>query len=102
MSKILNFPFDFCPIFSQEMLSRSSLETQKLELMSIISDLKLQQASIERENMELRNNLHMNNNGDLKKPLLSRNSPQPHVAITTPQHSSSGPVRINFLLDVSF
>lgn len=84
------------------MLSRSSLETQKLELMSIISDLKLQQASIERENMELRNNLHMNNNGDLKKPLLSRNSPQPHVAITTPQHSSSGPVRINFLLDVSF
>lgn len=102
MSKILNFPFDFCPIFLQEMLSRSSLETQKLELMSIISDLKLQQASIERENMELRNNLHMNNNGDLKKPLLSRNSPQPHVAITTPQHSSSGPVRINFLLDVSF
>lgn len=102
MIKILNSPFDFCPIFLQEMLSRSSLETQKLELMSIISDLKLQQASIERENMELRNNLHMNNNGDLKKPLLSRNSPQPHVAITTPQHSSSGPVRINFLLDVSF
>ncbi|XP_045479062.1 liprin-beta-1 isoform X3 [Harmonia axyridis] len=75
----------------REMLSRSSLETQKLELMSIISDLKLQQAAAERENMELRNNLHMNNNGDLKKPtLLPRNSPQPHSALTPIQHTNSG------------
>uniref|UniRef100_A0A182SHS1 Liprin-beta-1/2 coiled-coil domain-containing protein n=1 Tax=Anopheles maculatus TaxID=74869 RepID=A0A182SHS1_9DIPT len=40
----------------QEMLSRSSLETQKLELMSAMSELKLQQAALERENLELRTN----------------------------------------------
>lgn len=45
----------------QEMLSRSSLETQKLELMSAMSELKLQQAALERENLELRSN-HLNNN----------------------------------------
>lgn len=45
----------------QEMLSRSSLETQKLELMSAMSELKLQQAALERENLELRTN-HLNNN----------------------------------------
>ncbi|XP_044747853.1 uncharacterized protein LOC123309066 isoform X3 [Coccinella septempunctata] len=74
----------------REMLSRSSLETQKLELMSIISDLKLQQAAVERENMELRNNLHMNNNGDLKKPALLPRNPQPQAALTPSQHSNSG------------
>lgn len=36
------------------MLSRSSLETQKLELLSALSELKLHQASLERDNMELR------------------------------------------------
>ncbi|XP_053674660.1 uncharacterized protein LOC128724962 [Anopheles nili] len=40
----------------KEMLSRSSLETQKLELMSAMSELKLQQAALERENLELRTN----------------------------------------------
>lgn len=45
----------------QEMLSRSSLETQKLELMSAMSELKLQQAALERENLELRTN-QLNNN----------------------------------------
>lgn len=43
------------------MLSRSSLETQKLELMSAMSELKLQQAALERENLELRAT-HLNNN----------------------------------------
>ncbi|XP_019540219.2 liprin-beta-1 isoform X4 [Aedes albopictus] len=41
----------------KEMLSRSSLETQKLELMSAMSELKLQQAALERENLELRSSL---------------------------------------------
>lgn len=36
------------------MLSRSSLETQKLELLSALSELKLHQASLERDNMDLR------------------------------------------------
>lgn len=43
------------------MLSRSSLETQKLELMSAMSELKLQQAALERENLELRSS-QLNNN----------------------------------------
>jgi hypothetical protein len=39
------------------MLSRSSLETQKLELLSAMSELKLQQAALERDNLELRDRL---------------------------------------------
>ena len=39
------------------MLMRSSLETKKLELMSEISGLKLRQASVERENMDLKRRL---------------------------------------------
>lgn len=35
-------------------MTRSSLETQKLELMSALSELKLAMAGIERENLELR------------------------------------------------
>lgn len=42
------------------MLSRSSLETQKLELMQAISEFKLQQATLERENFELRSNMMKN------------------------------------------
>lgn len=37
------------------MLTRSSLETQKLELMSTVSEARLRQAALERENLELRN-----------------------------------------------
>lgn len=42
------------------MLSRSSLETQKLELMQAISEFKLQQATLERENFELRSSMLKN------------------------------------------
>lgn len=71
----------------REVLSRSSLETQKLEMMSIVSELKLQQAAMERENMELRS--QFNNNGDVKKPPLV-----PRMAQTsTPVHHSSNQVR---------
>ncbi|XP_076297800.1 liprin-beta 1 isoform X3 [Lasioglossum baleicum] len=38
----------------QEMLSRSALETQKLELLSSMSEMKLRQASLEHENLVLR------------------------------------------------
>ena len=51
------------------MLSRSSLETQKLELMSAISEMKLHQATIERENFELRSTY-------LKNSLTNLTSPQ--------------------------
>lgn len=52
------------------MLSRSSLETQKLELMSAISEMKLHQATIERENYELRSTY-------LKNSLTNLNNPSP-------------------------
>ncbi|XP_067643352.1 liprin-beta-2 [Eurosta solidaginis] len=38
----------------RQMLSRSTLETQKLELMTALSELKLHRAALERENVELR------------------------------------------------
>ncbi|XP_037933067.1 liprin-beta-1 [Teleopsis dalmanni] len=38
----------------RQMLSRSTLETQKLELMSALSELKLHRAALERENVELK------------------------------------------------
>lgn len=72
------------------MLSRSSLETQKLELMSAMSELKLQQAALERENLELRTS-HLNNNS-----IPPRRPPVPGRIITsgntslnsTPLHGS--------------
>ncbi|QQP34912.1 PTPRF interacting protein_ binding protein 1 (Liprin beta 1), partial [Caligus rogercresseyi] len=44
-------------VLSREILSRSSLETKKLELLSEIANLKLKQAATERENSELRKKL---------------------------------------------
>lgn len=52
------------------MLSRSSLETQKLELMTAISEMKLHQATLEKENFELRSTY-------LKNSLTNLNSSQP-------------------------
>nr|CAI5829735.1 unnamed protein product [Callosobruchus analis] len=73
----------------KEMLSRSSLETQKLELMSIMSELKLQQAALERENLELRSS-HHNNNSDVKKPpLMPRMHSQPQLTSTPVHHGSN-------------
>ncbi|CAH1103888.1 unnamed protein product [Psylliodes chrysocephalus] len=73
----------------REMLSRSSLETQKLELMSIMSELKLQQAALERENLDLRS--HYNNNAEIKKPPImpARMSSQPTLTSTPVQHISN-------------
>ncbi|XP_017769627.1 PREDICTED: liprin-beta-2-like isoform X2 [Nicrophorus vespilloides] len=79
-------------LLQREMLSRSSLETQKLELLSTVSELKLQQATLERENMELRS-AQMNNNADNKKPpYISRISPQP-THTSTPVHNSNSVLR---------
>lgn len=54
------------------MLSRSSLETQKLELMQAISEFKLQQATLERENFELRSSMMKNSLTNLN------NTPSPY------------------------
>lgn len=80
------------------MLSRSSLETQKLELLSVMSELKLQQAALEREILELRSG-HFSNNTSavdgVKKPvLLPRMSPQPQHT-STPVHASPSQVKHN-------
>ncbi|XP_046825861.1 liprin-beta-2 isoform X1 [Vespa crabro] len=45
----------------KEVLSRSALETQKLELLSSLSELKLRQASLEHENLALRNTNSLSN-----------------------------------------
>lgn len=52
------------------MLSRSSLETQKLELMSTMSEMKLHQATIERENFDLRSTYLKNSLTNLNNPAL--------------------------------
>lgn len=52
------------------MLSRSSLETQKLELMTAISEMKLHQATLERENFELRSTYLKNSLTNLNNPAL--------------------------------
>lgn len=52
------------------MLSRSSLETQKLELMTAISEMKLQQATLERENYELRSTYLKNSLTNLSNPSM--------------------------------
>jgi hypothetical protein len=54
------------------MLSRSSLETQKLELMQAISEFKLHQATLERENFELRSSMLKNSLTNLN------NTPSPY------------------------
>lgn len=58
------------------MLSRSSLETQKLELMSAISELKLHQATLERENFELRSNYLKNSLTNLNNVKRGQNLQQ--------------------------
>lgn len=70
------------------MLSRSSLETQKLELLTAMSDLKLHHASLERENLELKAS-QINNNENIKKTLMARASPQPQISSTPVHHSSN-------------
>ena len=54
----------------QEMIIRTSLETQRLELVSEISNMKLHQAAYERENCELRDTIrhsdHQSDNAKLQ------------------------------------
>lgn len=59
------------------------METQKLELMSAISEMKLQQAAVERENFELKEERKRYQN--IKPPIIPRNS---SPALSTPVGSS--------------
>lgn len=47
----------------KEVLSRSALETQKLELLTSLSEMKLRQASLEHENLALRSASPLSNVG---------------------------------------
>eukprot|EP00091_Calanus_sinicus_P003116 TRINITY_DN13273_c0_g1_i1.p1 TRINITY_DN13273_c0_g1~~TRINITY_DN13273_c0_g1_i1.p1 ORF type:complete len:123 (+),score=13.56 TRINITY_DN13273_c0_g1_i1:107-475(+) len=44
-------------VLQREILNKSSLETQKLELLSEITDIKIKQSATDRENVELRRRL---------------------------------------------
>ncbi|KAK9720956.1 SAM domain (Sterile alpha motif) [Popillia japonica] len=85
-------------MLQREMLSRSSLETQKLELMSAMSELKLQHAELERELVHLRSS-QFNNNSSFdstkKSQYLPRISPQPHHTSTPVHHLSSQNIRVS-------
>ncbi|XP_070526793.1 liprin-beta-2 isoform X3 [Cardiocondyla obscurior] len=48
-------------VLQKEVLSRSALETQKLELLTSLSEMKLRQASLEHENLSLRNTSPLSN-----------------------------------------
>lgn len=48
-------------VIQKEVLARSALETQKLELLTTLSEMKLRQTSLEHENMTLHNAASINN-----------------------------------------
>lgn len=64
-TQILQICAESFDTFKQELLLRSSLETQKLELMTEISSLRLKHASLERENIELKDRVVGKSTGDL-------------------------------------
>uniref|UniRef100_A0A1B6DJ40 SAM domain-containing protein n=1 Tax=Clastoptera arizonana TaxID=38151 RepID=A0A1B6DJ40_9HEMI len=72
-------------ILHREMLTRSSLETQKLEFLAVVSELKRQQAALERENCELRDRLAEERRRN-KPPIVPRSSPFP---MSTPNNSQA-------------
>ncbi len=81
----------------REMLSRSSLETKKLELLSEISSMKLKQAKLERENLELRKRLQEDEegareeeNGTVQRQPVSRGTVDPAVMALPPSGAKSG------------
>lgn len=65
--------------------------------MSALSELKLQQAALERENLELRSSQVNNNQSDSikKAAFLSRMSPQPQLTSTPVHHGSNQVLRKN-------
>lgn len=56
--------------------------------MSIMSELKLQQAALERENLELRNSQYNNSDGK-KPPIMPRMSSQSQLSSTPVQHPAN-------------
>lgn len=79
----------------KEVMTRSSLETQRLELFSEISNLKLRQAAFERENAELRDKIrrvdHQVDHVKAQLPTQMANSPSPSTISTLSTIPSSSP-----------
>ena len=70
-------------VLQREMITRSSLETKKLELMSEISGLKLRQAAVERENVDLRKRLEMVMVANSQQPQQRQQQQQQHPMVDT-------------------
>ena len=70
-------------VLQREMITRSSLETKKLELMSEISGLKLRQAAVERENIDLRKRLEMVMAANSQQPQQRQQQQQQHPMVDT-------------------
>ncbi|RZF38546.1 hypothetical protein LSTR_LSTR006141 [Laodelphax striatellus] len=71
-------------LLQREVLTRSSLETQKLELLAVVSELKRQQACLERENVDLRERLGDERRRHKPPPAPPRSSPFPPHHTSTP------------------
>lgn len=77
------------------MLARSSLETQKLELMSAMSELKLTQAALERDNLELRSKFLKSSITNLNNQALFYNNKRPPSGPNSPHTNSNNLVSNN-------
>ncbi|XP_073996386.1 liprin-beta 1 isoform X3 [Rhodnius prolixus] len=69
-------------LLQREMLTRSSLETQKLELLAVVSELKRHETALERDNMELRDRLAEEKRRN-KPPLAPRSHLYPTASTPT-------------------
>ncbi|KAI9588049.1 liprin-beta-1 [Glossina fuscipes] len=61
-------------LLQRQICTRSELETQKLQLMTALSELKLHRAALERENLTLKNFENLSNSQDLLKRLQAYGS----------------------------
>ena len=79
-------------ILQREMINRSALETKKLELMSDLAGLKLRQAAIEKENMELRKKLSktMQLEASVASTNADRSGGNNTIASSSQQHKNFG------------
>ncbi|XP_042890729.1 liprin-beta-1-like isoform X5 [Penaeus japonicus] len=79
----------------KEVMTRSSLETQRLELFSEISNLKLRQAAFERENADLRDKIrrsdHQSDHAKAQLAAQLANSPSPSSISTLSTIPASSP-----------
>ncbi|KAK8402539.1 hypothetical protein O3P69_000746 [Scylla paramamosain] len=79
----------------KEIIIRTSLETQRLELVSEISNMKLHQAAYERENLELRDKIrhsdHQSDNAKMHLAAALTNSPSPSSISTLSTIPASSP-----------